>query len=93
MAFQYTEEVCRNYDISGVELDFFRHPVFFKRAAMTGTPCNAEESALMTQLMRRIRIMTEEVAQLRGKPILLAVRVPDSTEYAKACGLDVETWL
>jgi hypothetical protein len=93
LAFQYTEEVCRNYDISGVELDFFRHPVFFKRAAMTGTPCNAEESALMTQLMRRIRIMTEEVAQLRGKPILLAVRVPDSTEYAKACGLDVETWL
>ena len=27
LAFRYFEEVCRNYDVDGVELDFFRHPV------------------------------------------------------------------
>lgn len=30
LAFRDIEEVCRNYDIDGIELDFFRHPVFFK---------------------------------------------------------------
>ena len=93
LAFQFTEEVCRNYDVDGVELDFFRHPVFFKRAALSGTPCTDEERSLMTDLIRRIRSMTESVGQQRGKPILLAVRVPDSTEYASACGLDIERWL
>ncbi len=29
-AFRLVEEVCRNYDVDGVELDFFRHPVFFR---------------------------------------------------------------
>ena len=93
LAFKYTEEVCSRYDVEGVELDFFRHPVFFKRAAMTGTPCSAEECALMSDLVRRIRTMTELAGIQRGKPLLLAVRVPDSAEYAKACGLDIEGWL
>ena len=93
LAFRYAEEVCTRYDVDGVELDFFRHPVFFKRAAMSGTPCSAEECALMSDLIRRIRAMTESVGMQRGRPLLLAVRVPDSCAYAKACGLDVEGWL
>lgn len=36
LAYRYVEEVCRNYDVDGVEIDFFRHPVFFKRAAQAG---------------------------------------------------------
>jgi len=32
LAFRYVEEVCLGYDVDGVELDFFRHPVFFRRA-------------------------------------------------------------
>ncbi|MEO6741748.1 MAG: hypothetical protein ABIP20_16005 [Chthoniobacteraceae bacterium] len=36
LAFRYVEEVCQNYEVDGVELDFFRHPVFFKRAAVSG---------------------------------------------------------
>ncbi|MFI4875103.1 MAG: family 10 glycosylhydrolase [Blastopirellula sp. JB062] len=89
----YVEEVCRNYDVNGIELDFFRHPVFFKRAAQTGTPCNEEERALMTEMLRRIRTVTEVEGQKRKKPILLTVRVPDSVEYCRDCGLDIENWL
>jgi len=47
----------------------------------------------MTGLLRRIRTMADEVGARRGRPILVAVRVPDSLEYARAIGLDLETWL
>jgi len=92
LAFRYVEEVCQNYGVDGVELDFFRHPVFFKRAAMTGTACDDEERALMTDLMRRIRRMTETEGMKRGRPILVAVRAPDSVDYARASGLDLKEW-
>jgi hypothetical protein len=93
LAFRFVEEVCQNYAVDGVELDFFRHPVYFKRAAMAGTECNDEERALMTDLLRRVRQMTEAEGMKRGQPILIAVRVPDSVEYCRAIGLDLERWL
>jgi uncharacterized lipoprotein YddW (UPF0748 family) len=93
LAFRYVEEVCRNYDVDGVEIDFFRHPVFFKRAAQAGAECNDDERRLMTELIARIRQMTETEGLRRGRPILVALRVPDSVAYARAIGLDLERWL
>ena len=93
LAFRYVEEVCRNYEVDGVEIDFIRHPVFFKRAAQNGGECNDEERGLMTDLLRRIRAMTETEGLRRGRPILVAVRVPDSVEYCRAIGLDLRRWL
>lgn len=92
LAFRFVEEVCLNYDIDGVELDFFRHPVFFQ-ATLQNRPVGDEERALMTELLRRIRRMADERGQSRGRPILMAVRVPDSVEYCRAIGLDIEKWL
>lgn len=92
LAFRYVEEVCRNYDVDGVELDFFRHPVFFK-ATTRGEPVGDTERALMTALLRRIRRMADAVGAARGRPILIAVRVPDSVDYSRAIGLDWEHWL
>ena len=92
LAFRFVEEVCCGYDVDGVELDFFRHPTFFKRAAM-GLPLGQEELDMMTGLMRRIREVTEEVAEGRGRPLLVAVRVPDSVEYCRGIGIDLERWL
>src|SRR5439155_13061338 len=89
---RYVEEVCRNYDIDGVELDFFRHAMFFKTPT-TGHPSTVEDLSQMTDLLRRIRAMADEVGSRRGRPILLAMHVPDSIEYCKAIGLDLETWL
>jgi hypothetical protein len=37
LAFRYIEEVCRAYDVDGVELDFFRHLCYFKSTATGGT--------------------------------------------------------
>lgn len=92
LAFRYTEEVCRNYDIDGVELDFFRHPVFFQSTAR-GEPAAQAELDAMTDLVQRVRAMAEESAERRGKPILVAMKVPDSVEYCRAIGLDLGTWL
>ena len=92
LAFKYCEEVCQNYDVDGIELDFFRHPFFFKSSG-NDEACTSQEREQMTALMRRIRAMTEEIGRKRNRPILIAMRIPDSVEYCKFIGLDLERWL
>lgn len=92
LAFRFCEEVCTNYDVDGLELDFFRHAFLF-RCSGQGQPCGQRELEQLTGLIRRIRVMTEATGQKRGRPILLAVRVPDSVEYCRFIGIDLESWL
>ena len=92
LAFRFVEEVCRGYGVDGVELDFFRHLCYFKSTAQGGAASDAERE-MMTGLVRRIRAMTEEEGMKRGRPILVAVRVPDSTGFCRDLGLDIERWL
>ncbi len=92
LAFRFIEEVCRNYDVDGVELDFFRHMCYFASVA-NGGKASQEERDMMTDLLRRVRAMTEEVGMERGRPILVAVRVADSVEFDRDMGLDIERWL
>lgn len=92
LAFRYIEEVCRNYEVDGVELDFFRHLCFFKSTA-NGSAASDAERDQMTELMRRVRRMTEEVGLKRGRPILVLVRATDSAGFNRDLGLDVERWL
>jgi hypothetical protein len=92
LAFRFFEEVCNNYDIDGIEFDFSRHPVFFKSTSR-GELTTDGERAMMTELMQRVRTMADEVGRKRGRPILISMRVPDSVEYARAIGLDIENWL
>ena len=91
-AFRFFEEVCTRFDIDGIELDFLRHPCFFKTVAH-GQRATAAEVQMMTDLVRRIRTMTENVGIQRGRPLLVLVRIPDSVEYGRGIGLDVTTWL
>ena len=92
LAFRYIEEVCQNYDVDGIELDFCRHLCYFPSVAFGGEASDDERS-LMTELMQRIRTMTEAEGRRRGRPILVAIRVPDCRKYSRAVGLDWETWL
>lgn len=52
-----------------------------------------EHLEMMNQLMRDIRIMTEEDGLKRGRPILLAGRCVEDVEVSKNSGLDIEIWL
>lgn len=92
LAFRYIQEVCRNYDVDGVELDFLRHATHFKSVAYGGTASDRERQ-LMTDLLRRVRGMADDEGRRRGRPILIAIRVPDSVEYSRAIGLDLKQWL
>ncbi len=90
--FQLIQEVCEGYDIDGVELDFLRHVPYFK-PGLEDQPAKAEHRDAMTELIRRIRRMADEVGQRRGKPILITPRLPITIELCQFHGLDVEAWL
>ena len=90
--FSLIREVCQGYDLDGVELDFFRDPVYFP-PAMEGLPVEEQHLELMTDLVRRLRRMIDEESRRRGRPLLLAARTPFTVEDARYIGLDIETWL
>ena len=86
------EEICQRYDVDGFELDYIRHPVLFSRR-MRGEPCTTDEIAIITSMMRKIRSLTDAAAERRGRPLLIAVRVPDTFTTCLDNGMDVEAWL
>lgn len=92
LAFRYIEEVCRGYDVDGIELDFFRHLCFFRSTATGGVAGQAERD-MMTGFLRRVRAMTETEGLRRGRPILVLLRTPDSAGFCRDMGLDLEAWL
>lgn len=90
--FRILQDVATRYDVDGLELDFWRHPVYFKQQ-MTGQPVTQEQCDLMTDLLRRVRAMTDSRAEQRGRPFLIAARVPDSIGFSKEIGLDLVHWM
>ena len=86
------EEICQRYDVDGFELDYIRHPVLFSRR-MRGESCTADEIATITSMMGKIRSLTDAAAKRRGRPLLIAVRVPDTFTTSLDNGMDVVAWL
>ncbi|MEE8154990.1 MAG: hypothetical protein V3T53_08580 [Phycisphaerales bacterium] len=78
---------CRQFDFDGLELDYFRHPLFFK--------LGEEEQYLdnMTDFVRQVREVLNKIGDERKRPYLLAVRVPDTLAFSRRTGLHVERWL
>ena len=86
------EEICQRYDVDGFELDYIRHPVLFSRR-MHGEPCTADEIDIVTSMMEKIRSLTDAAAKRRGRPLLIAVRVPDTFTTSLDNGMDASVWL
>ncbi len=80
------EEVIHNYEVNGIELDFFRHPVFFKNQ-MIGDDATIEQLELMNKLLEEISLLIHQ------NNLRLAIRIPDSLTVCYKIGLDVNTWL
>ena len=78
-------EVAENYDFDGFELDFARGVVFPSGEGWI-------QRHRLTQFMRRFREMLMSRSEQRGKPILVAARVPETLVGCRFDGLDVETW-
>ena len=90
--YRITEEVCQRYDVDGIEIDYFRHPLFF-RPNLEYKPATAAQVEIMTGFQRRIREMAYREGSRRGRPILVATHVPMSRETCLHVGIDLERWL
>ena len=89
---KFVGDFVNNYDVDGIEYDFFRHGQVFKSVGW-GAYATEAQLKLMTDFMLELRAITEAAGRKKGKPILVLVRTSDSLGYAKAQGLDVEAWL
>lgn len=78
--------LAETYPLDGFQLDFARH-----------VPClppgrQWELRGHVTEFVRMVREMTLDVARRRGRPFLLAARVPRSPKGCRVDGFDVEVW-
>ena len=80
-------ELIERFDIAGIELDFMRHPAFF-RVEEAGA-----QAYLMSDLVARVRAKLDAVGAARGVHLDLAVRVPPTLADARRIGLDAATWV
>ena len=80
-------EVVERFDVDGVELDFMRHPAFFRIDEAFG------HRHLITGLISDTRRRLDELSRERGKPLKLAVRVPPTLYDSMRIGLDVGDWI
>ena len=78
--------LAENYDFDGLQIDFARHTPILP----PGRQWELRER--VTDFIRRVRLMLLDAAKKRGRPFLLAVRVPKSVEGAKQDGFDLESW-
>ena len=88
----YIRQFCENYDFDGLLFDFFRHPQLFRTVANGGHATEAELK-LMTAFMGELRTMVDEIGRTRGRPFVIGARTPDSPDYCRAIGIDLDGWL
>lgn len=79
-------EIATRYDLDGIQIDFARH-----------VPClpvgrQWELRDQVTEFMASVRRMLLEVAAQRGRPFLLAARVPQNLNGCRTDGFDVTVW-
>ena len=80
-------ELFERFDIAGLELDFMRHPGYFK----------VEEAYssrhLITDMLTLVRQRNSAASAERGQGLRLAIRVPETLGDCLRVGLDVPTWI
>ena len=84
--FSILQELCSNYDVDGVELDFQRFPKFFPSDRID------EGTRVMTEFVKRIKAMMDRIGRERGKSLKLCVRVPETLIKCRTAGLDIPGW-
>ncbi len=80
--FRIIEEVCQNYPVDGIELDFMRWFGYFPR----GTDA-AQAKEIMADFVARVRKMLDATSR-EGKYRWLSVRIPASPEQWPDLGID-----
>ena len=86
------DEVAHKYDLDGVEIDYLRAPLFFL-PNLEGKPATREQVDILTDFQRQVRLLALRAAQKRGRPMLVAARVPTTTSRSLHVGIDIQRWL
>jgi hypothetical protein len=86
--FALIRELCERHDIDGLELDFLRHPPFF-RPEEAPAP---QRRAIMMDFVRRVRETLDRTAR-GGRRRWLCVRVPALLEAHDASGIDLAAFV
>ncbi|MCH2212915.1 MAG: hypothetical protein MK110_16555 [Fuerstiella sp.] len=81
------EEFFDRWDFDGIELDWLRHTMHFPR----GT--EAENAHHLNTFMRQVRKSLRQRADKRGRPIEIAVRIPERVDWCLEGGFDIRTWI
>ncbi len=79
-------EVAEMYAFDGIQIDFARIPVLFPAGQQW------EHRNLLTHFMREVRLALLKEGKKRGRPFLLAARIPENLMGCHFDGMDVETW-
>lgn len=83
----YIKELCENWSIDGIELDFWRGPDFFNE------PITNEKITLLTDFVKEIRQSVDEIAKKKNKRIMISARTHISPELALSKGWDSACWV
>lgn len=84
---EMVDDVLDRADPDGVELDFMRHPYYFK-------PEEAPHRlADMTALVSSVRARLDEAGKTSGSPKALGVLVPATPEAGRNIGIDGLAWM
>ena len=82
--FSFIREICENYDIDGLELDFMRHTSFFR----LGETSVEQRTRIMTEFVARVRRLLDQTA--RGdRHRWLCARVPCFLVAHDPLGIDL----
>ena len=73
--------------MDGIELDWFRHPAFFRVDEAY------DNRHLATDLIKKVKDKINHVFETTGRDVKLAVRVPPTLYDSARIGLDVEEWI
>ena len=79
----FIREICENYDIDGFELDFMRHPSFFRLDETT----REQRVEIMTDFIAQVRQLLDRTAR-RGEHRWLCARVPCYLAKCDEVGID-----
>lgn len=80
-------EICENYEIDGLELDFMRAYAYFNPAR---TPV-AERRTIMAEFVHGVRQLLDRTAR-NGKHRWLCVRIPGYPAAYDEAGIDLKSW-
>ncbi len=81
-------ELCDNYDIDGLELDFMRHARYFRPNETTPE----QRVEIMTDFVSRVRQAVDRNAK-PGQRRWLCVRVPFRVRHHPDLGIDLRKWV